>query len=118
MRNSKVIGGIVLHLRIPDESRSDLLQREIGYVLHPDYWGLELIPEAVTAVIKFAFEEMAIDLLWCGHFEENHQSKRVNEKVGFQYEFSKEREIEVPDRKTAIQLYYSITAVQYRRRSI
>src|SRR5689334_20952019 len=36
---NKVIGGIGLHERTPDENLQDLNQREIGYVLNPKYWG-------------------------------------------------------------------------------
>lgn len=59
--------------------------REIGYVLSKDYWGRGLMPEAVEAVIKYLFEVQKLDFLVCGHFTDNLQSKRVQEKCGFKH---------------------------------
>lgn len=64
--------------------------REIGYVLSKDYWGRGLMPEAVTRVIQYLFEEVGLDAIFCGHFLRNHQSGRVQEKCGFHhYAFGK-----------------------------
>ena len=41
---NKVIGGIGLHDRKPDEALSHLSQKEIGYVLNPNYWGNWICP--------------------------------------------------------------------------
>ena len=59
--------------------------RELGYVLSKDYWGYGLMPEAVKEVIRYLFEEIKLDFLVCGHFTDNEQSKRVQEKCGFQH---------------------------------
>lgn len=64
---------------------SSLQGREIGYVLSKDYWGQGLMPEAVRAVIQWLFNTVKLDFIIVGHFEWNHQSKRVIEKCGFQY---------------------------------
>lgn len=45
--------------------------------------GKGLIPEAVRELIRYAFEELDIDRLWCGHFDGNEKSRRVQEKCGF-----------------------------------
>ena len=45
--------------RKPDDSLSDLKQKEIGYVLNPKYWGNEFIPEAVNYLIRYGF-----NLVW------------------------------------------------------
>lgn len=66
--------------------------REIGYVLSKDYWGQGLMPEAVEAVIDLCFNEWQLDFLVCGYFSHNIQSKRVQEKMGF--EFVKEFDLE------------------------
>lgn len=86
--NGKVIGSVGLE----DGDRQDAGEivdgkygREIGYVLSKDYWGLGLMPEAVKRVIEYAFNDCHMDFLLCGHFKENHQSKRVVEKCGFKY---------------------------------
>ena len=59
--------------------------REIGYVLTKDYWGRGIMPEAVKAVIKYLFEEVKLDFIVCGHFADNMQSFRVQEKCGFSH---------------------------------
>ena len=59
--------------------------REIGYVLSKEYWGRGLMPEAVTEVIRYLFEDVGLDVILCGHFLWNHQSARVQEKCGFRH---------------------------------
>ena len=57
--------------------------RELGFVLAKDQWGKGLMPEAVDAVNCWLFDKMALDALFCGHFDWNLQSARVQEKCGF-----------------------------------
>ena len=59
--------------------------REIGYVLSKAYWGRGLMPEAVRKVIEYLFEEVNLDVIFCGHFLSNHRSARVQEKCGFHH---------------------------------
>ena len=59
--------------------------REIGYVLSKDYWGRGIMPEAVKAVIRYLFEVEKHDFIVCGHFTDNPQSMRVQEKCGFKH---------------------------------
>ena len=63
---------------------------EIGYWIGVPYWGQGLIPEAVKELIRYAFEDMKLKKLWCGHFDGNHNSQRVQEKCGFIYQYTKE----------------------------
>ena len=64
-----------------DEKRG----REIGYVLSKNYWGRGLMPEAVKEVIRYLFESVNLDFIACGHFTDNLQSMRVQEKCGFKH---------------------------------
>lgn len=52
-------------------------------MLSKDYWGKGLMPEALNEVIRYCFEDLKLDFLVCGHFTDNNQSKRVQEKCGF-----------------------------------
>lgn len=83
--NHKVIGSIGLHHSWinEDDDYKHLKGRELGYVLSKDYWGKGLMPEAIKAVIDYCFKELDYDVLSCGHFDFNHQSQRVIEKLGF-----------------------------------
>ncbi|MCL2694495.1 MAG: GNAT family N-acetyltransferase [Oscillospiraceae bacterium] len=82
--NNKVIGSLGIHNRIEPDYKAEI-QREIGYVLSKDYWGNGYVPEAVKVAIKYAFNELNADVLWCGHSLENVQSQRVIEKCGFKF---------------------------------
>lgn len=83
----KVIGSLGIELynekELPEfkEKRG----REIGYVLSKDYWGRGLMPEAVREVIRYLFEVVKLDFIACGHFVDNVQSMRVQEKCGFRH---------------------------------
>ncbi len=71
-----------------EQEYPDLAQlqgREIGYVLSKAYWGQGLMPEAVKAVIDWLFHVQKLDFIMVGHFDWNHQSRRVIEKCGFRY---------------------------------
>lgn len=110
---NKVIGGIGLHERKPDESLSNLNQREIGYVLNPEYWGQGIVPEAVNCLIKYGFDELNLDLVWCGHYDFNLKSKRVVEKCNFKYRFEKDEKLVLLGNKEVTTLYYNIFRVDY-----
>lgn len=60
-------------------------EAEIGYWIGVPYWGQGLIPEATKEIIRYAFEELNIETLWCGYFDGNEKSKRCQEKCGFKY---------------------------------
>lgn len=57
---------------------------EIGYWLGVPYWGNGYVPEIVNGVIEYLFNN-GCKRIWCGYFDGNDKSKRVNEKCGFKY---------------------------------
>lgn len=83
----KVIGSISVDEYDEDEfpEFKDKYVRELGYQLSKDYWGKGLMPETVNAVTKYLFETVNLDVIICSHFNENEQSKRVQEKCGFKF---------------------------------
>ena len=85
--NGKAIGSLGIELYNEEKLKEldKLKAREIGFVLSKDYWGKGLMPEAVKAVIDYLFNTVGLDVLVCGHFEFNEQSKRVQEKCGFKH---------------------------------
>ena len=58
---------------------------ELGFHLHRAYWGRGMAEEAARAVIRFAFDSLGLKTLFAGHHPENAASRRVLEKLGFQY---------------------------------
>jgi len=79
----KVIGSMGLHT---DKKRDNERVKMLGYVLSEDYWGRGLTTEAAKEAIRFAFEELGLDLISIFHYPFNERSKRVIEKCGFKYE--------------------------------
>ena len=59
---------------------------EIGYTLHPDYWGRGYVPEAARALIDLGFKELNLHKIELSCFDHNPQSQRVAEKLGFTLE--------------------------------
>ena len=55
---------------------------EIGYVLHRDYWGRGLVPEAVGAMLRYGFERMDLNRIEARCIAENAASARVMQKAG------------------------------------
>ena len=81
----KVIGSLGIHNRSLDPEYPAENQKELGYVLGKAYWGIGLVAEAAREAICYAFEEINADVLWCGHYAHNPQSRRVIEKLGFTF---------------------------------
>ncbi|MFA9378741.1 MAG: GNAT family N-acetyltransferase [Lachnotalea sp.] len=81
----KAIGSI--SLKVGKKSNLNLTdcEAEIGYWIGVPYWGKGYIPEAVNELMNFAFNQCSIETLWCGYFDGNEKSKRVQEKCGFLY---------------------------------
>lgn len=84
--NQEVIGSI--GLLIGDESHIHLQrdEAELGFWIGKPYWGQGLMVEAIEKVLSYAFDEMRLREVWCGCFEENEQSYRVQQKCGFTYQ--------------------------------
>ena len=74
-------------LKIGNQSILDLTDTEgtIGYWIGVPFWEQGLIPEATREIIRHAFEDLSLKTLWCGYFDGNEKSKRVQEKCGFTY---------------------------------
>ena len=75
---------IIGSVDFPHRHEDDVL--EIGYTLHPDYWGLGYVPEAACALIDLAFKELMLHKIELTCFGYNVQSQRVAEKLGFTLE--------------------------------
>lgn len=83
----------------------------IGYVLNPNYWGMDFAQEAITGLVSCAFYKLHLDAITCACFADNQMSKEVIEKSGF---------MPIVEGKYTTQLgetynakYYAITHTQY-----
>ena len=58
---------------------------ELGYWLGVPHWGQGIIPEACRELMRHGFEDMGLNGIWCGNYEGNKNSERVQEKLGFSF---------------------------------
>ncbi len=83
----KPIGSIGFH-------RADLAdlddEYELGYWIGKPFWGQGLIPEASREMLRHAFLDLGMSRVWCGYYEGNVKSRRVQEKLGFVYHHTTE----------------------------
>jgi len=59
---------------------------EIGYSLHPAYWGRGLGTEIAAACVRYGFDEVRLPSLVALTLPHNARSRHVLEKVGMVYE--------------------------------
>ena len=77
------IGSVELKLN----GHTDMTERndecELGYWLAQSFWGRGYMPEAAGELLCRAFEELGMTTVWCGYYDGNQKSKRVQERLGF-----------------------------------
>ncbi len=78
-----MVGG-ASNIGIPDT------EGEIGYWIGVPHWGQGLIPEATREIMRHGFEDLGLERMWCGYFDGNDKSRRVQEKCGFRYHHTAE----------------------------
>jgi ribosomal-protein-alanine N-acetyltransferase len=71
----------IRHLTI--ETKNEI---ELAYSVMPGFWGRGLATEIAKALLKIAIERLDIPELVAFTLSDNQASRRVMEKVGFQYE--------------------------------
>lgn len=83
--SNRAIGSIELKLA----GRTDMTDRtdecELGYWLGKPFWGKGYMPEAAAELLQYGFETLGMTRIWCGYYDGNEKSKRVQEKLGFVY---------------------------------
>ncbi|MBQ6539522.1 MAG: GNAT family N-acetyltransferase [Oscillospiraceae bacterium] len=83
--DNKPIGSVGLMIGSHSNIGLPESEGEIGYWIGVPFWGQGLIPEAVRKIIRHAFDDCNLQTLWCGYFDGNEKSRRVQEKCGFIY---------------------------------
>ena len=85
--DGKPIGSVGFH-------RNDLAEQddeyELGSWIGKPFWGQGLIPEASREMLRYAFEDLGMNRIWCGYYDGNEKSRRVQEKLGFVYHHTTE----------------------------
>ena len=79
--NDQMVGVIKLSENFPEVE-----EWEIGWGIHPSFWGCAYAPEAAYSMLRFAFEELQINRVVAFCHAGNRPSVRVMEKLGMQRE--------------------------------
>jgi RimJ/RimL family protein N-acetyltransferase len=58
---------------------------ELGYELHPDYWGQGYATEAARSLLAFGFQTLRLQRVWAECLAENTRSIHVLERLGMRY---------------------------------
>lgn len=79
--HSRLIGTVGFHAWSSKNRRA-----EIGYEVHPDYWGKGYAQESICKALEFGFNDMNLMRIGAIVFLENLQSNSLLMKLGFQKE--------------------------------
>lgn len=89
---------------------------ELGFSLNYDYWNKGYMTEAILGVLNYVFNKTSIDRLIARHFEYNYRSKKVLEKV--QFNFKKyEIDLDILGNEQLVS-YYELTKKEYKEVNI
>ena len=69
-----------------DKYRPNISSKEMGYSLAKSRWGKGYMTEAAKRLVRYAFDELNLDVLMIRTSETNIRSQRVIDKCGFRYE--------------------------------
>jgi ribosomal-protein-alanine N-acetyltransferase len=83
--DNRAVGAIELKLNGNTDMTDKEDECELGYWIGQEFWGQGLIPEAASELLRHGFEDLGMNIIWCGYYEGNTKSKRVQEKLGFIY---------------------------------
>lgn len=62
------------------------LRAEIGYILHPDWWGKGIMSEALNKILDFGFNNLKIHSIEANVNEQNIASMTLLKRKGFKQE--------------------------------
>lgn len=79
--NNTIIGDFAIHHIDKQNARG-----EIGYILHPNFWGKGYMTEALTTLINFGFKDLNLHSFSANVNLENVNSKTLLLKFGFKLE--------------------------------
>lgn len=105
-QSDTVIGAIEMTIDKDNDSG------EIGYILHPDFWGRGIASQAVAQILGYGFNELKLNRISAQTDKRNKGSERVMQKAGMTKEGLLRENILLKDgyRDT---LVYSILSSEY-----
>ena len=63
-------------------------EAELGYWIGKAYWRQGIVPEVANSLLTYGFSQLGLTRIFCGYYKENKQSQRVQEKLGFRYQYT------------------------------
>ena len=90
LKDGSPVGSVGLKLKGSTDMTDREDECELGYWIGKPFWGQGLIPEAARELLRHAFTELGMRAVWCGYYEGNQKSRRVQEKLGFVYQYTTE----------------------------
>ncbi|WP_226671779.1 GNAT family N-acetyltransferase [Rossellomorea aquimaris] len=79
--SNEIIGSCGFH-----QWEKEHFKAEVGFEVHPAYWRQGVISEVLQPILRYGFEEMALNRIEAYYDPENTASKRSLEKAGFIFE--------------------------------
>ncbi len=79
----KISGSFIGRAGLHNPARDDWPGVEIGWALHPDWWGLGYAAEAGAESVRYGFEELGEDRLYSTILSGNYRSQSVAQRLGF-----------------------------------
>ena len=80
-KSGRFVGRAGLHR----PERHDWPGVEVGWALHPDYWGRGYATEAGVAAVRYGFDELEVEKLFSCILPENRRSQAVAKRLGFEF---------------------------------
>jgi len=90
-------------------------QKEVGFWLGYPYWGKGYMPEACLKLMSYAFEILQCEKLWCIHDINNHNSKRVQEKCHFKFQYQDNHHYLEQLNKTTVSIVNGLTKEEWEQ---
>ena len=99
--NPKEIYGMIGYVNFyPEQSKA-----EIGYMLHPDYWGKGYVPEAILAIEKFGFEQINLQSIEAKIDPRNDNSRKILQRNNYQFDRLEEKTMVFQDEELDSEYY-------------
>ena len=80
----KASGSFIGRAGLNNPARDDWPGVEVGWALHPDWWGLGYATEAGAESVRYGFEELGEDRLFSTILADNFRSQAVAQRLGFE----------------------------------
>ncbi|MFA6627581.1 MAG: GNAT family protein [Bacilli bacterium] len=105
--NKRMIGTLELHTYVKG------FKAELGYTVHPAYWGKSIAVEAAKEALKWGFHALSLRRIECTTFITNERSRRVCEKLEMTYEGIRKNGYMLYDGTIHDLLCYALTDEEY-----